>query len=398
MNHLRTVDVSEIMAQAASALSGVSGHAVKIDAMQPLSNDDRRNFVGRARATDDSGRVRSILVKATRSQNYDPAAENALASGLVREWVAAAYIAARAPGRGHGAAFLAGDVSRGLLIFEDLGTDLSSLVDPLLKGTAEEAERALILYATALGRLHADTADCLASHHDTFQSIFGAGRPLRPSGRRVENEADVVAGRLGGAPPASELELLTARFRDPGPWQCLVHGDPCPDNASIVDGSMRLIDYEHAHPSHALSDGIYWQIGFPTCWCAGRVPPDVASRIAAVYRAEIAEVMPLAHDDAAYRAEIAYVAASWLFACLSWQLEAALKDDSNWGIWSIRGRLLWYLQAAIDMTASADVLPGINATAQGWLSELQRRWPDSLPLGLYPAFATSCNQPAMDFR
>jgi hypothetical protein len=41
------------------------------------------------------------------------------------------------------------------------------------------------------------------------------------------------------------------------------------------------------------------------------------------------------------------------------------------------------------MTASAGVLPGINGTAQGWLSELQRRWPESLPLGVYPAFAAN---------
>jgi hypothetical protein len=87
MNHLRTVDLPEIMAQAASALSDVSGRTVKVDEMQPLSDDDRRNFVGRARAIDDDGCIRSILVKAPRSQNYDPAAENALASGLVREWV-----------------------------------------------------------------------------------------------------------------------------------------------------------------------------------------------------------------------------------------------------------------------------------------------------------------------
>jgi hypothetical protein len=207
MNHLRTVDLSEIMAQAASALSGASGHVVKIDAMQPLSNDDRRNFVGRARAIDDSGRVRSILVKATRSQNYDPAAENALASGLVREWVATAYLAARAPGRGHGAALLAGDVSRGLLIFEDLGRDLSSLVDPLLNGTAEEAERALSLYAVVLGRLHADTADCLASHHDTFQSIFGqAGR----CGLRV--------GAWRRKPMSSRAG--SAERRRPANWNC----------------------------------------------------------------------------------------------------------------------------------------------------------------------------------
>ena len=285
MNDLRIVDVSEIIAQAASALAGASGCTVKIDEMQRVSDERRRNFIGRARAVDAEGRVRSVLVKATRSVSYDPAAEDALEnSGLVREWVAAAYIAAQAPGRGHGAALLAGDVSRGLLIFEDLGIDLPSLVDPLLKCTADEAERALTLYAGALGRLHADTANCLASHHATFQSIFGADRPRRPSGWRIEKQADLIVDRLGGAPPASELELLSARHRDPGPWQCLVHGDPCPDNALIVGGSVRLIDYEHARPSHALLDGIYWQIGFPTCWCAGRVPADVARRIADVYR------------------------------------------------------------------------------------------------------------------
>jgi Phosphotransferase enzyme family len=390
MNNLRIVDVAEISALAASTLSSVSGSMVKIEEMKPLGNEQRRNFVGRARAIDENGRTRSIIVKATRSPSYDPAAADALEnSGLVREWVAVAYIGARAPGRGHGSGFLSGDVSRGLMIFEDLGTDLASLVDPLLRGTAKEAERALTLYAAALGRLHADTADCLASHHETFQSVFGISRPRRRSPQSVEKEAEVVVDRLGGAPPASELELLSMRVADPGPWQCLIHGDPCPDNALIVDGSMRLIDYEHARPSHALLDGIYWQIGFPTCWCAGRVPADVASRIDDVYRVEIARVMPLAGDQATYRAELAYAAAIWLFGCFTWHLDAALKDDSTWGIWSIRGRLLWYLQAVIEMTTRANVLPGINGAAHGWLLELQRRWPDSLPLGFYPAFTTS---------
>ena len=345
MNELRTVDVQEIISLAASALSSVCGGVVKVGEIEPLSNDRRRNFIARARAIDDNDRIRSVIVKATRSPSYDPTAENAVeTSGLVREWVATAYIGARAPGRGHGSELLAGDVSRGLLIFEDLGTDLASLADLLLKGTAEEAERALTLYATALARLHADTADCLASYHETFQSIFGAGRHRRPSGWRVEKQADFVVNRLGGAPPASELGLLSARLSDPGHWQSLIHGDPCPDNALLVDGSIRLVDYEFAWPSHALLDGIYWRIGFPTCWCAGRIPADVASRIDDIYRAEIANAMPFALDDAAYRAELAYVAAIWLFTCLSWRLDEALKENSKWGIWSIRGRLLWYLQ------------------------------------------------------
>jgi hypothetical protein len=263
MNQLRTVDVQEIMARAGKALSKASGGTVVLGQMEVLSNDHRRNFIARAAAGHTDGSTRSVIVKATRSPSYDPTHENVLqASGLVKEWVACAFLAARAPGRGHGSALLAGDVAGGIMVFEDLGADLASLVDPLLKGTAQEAERALKLYATALGRLHADTVGCLDGHHEALQFVFGSGRSRRPPGWRVEKDAELVVNRLGGTPSASELELLSSRLSDPGPWLTLIHGDPCPDNALLVDQRIRLIDYEFARPSHALLDGIYWRMGF----------------------------------------------------------------------------------------------------------------------------------------
>ena len=87
-------------------------------------------------------------------------------------------------------------------------------------------------------------------------------------------------------------------------------------------------------------------------------------------------------------AELAYMSAVWLFSSLAGDLDEALERDEKWGIWSIRGRLLWYLEAVSQMTDTASVLPGIHTSAQGWLSELRSRWPEATPLGLYPAFAT----------
>jgi phosphotransferase family enzyme len=389
MSQLRAVDAEDIIARAGEALSKDSGGTVVLVDVEVLSNDHRRNFIARAAARYTNGSARSVIVKATRSPSYDPMDENVLqASGLAKEWVACAFLAARAPSRGHGSALLAGDVAGGIMVFEDLGAHLTSLVDPLLKGTAQEAERALELYATALGRLHADTIGCLDAHHETLQSVFGSGRPRRPPGWPVEKDAELVAHRLGGTQPASELELLSSRLSDPGPWLTLIHGDPCPDNALLVDQRIRLIDYEFARPSHALLDGIYWRMGFPTCWCAGRTPADVAARVDAVYRAELSTAIPQAHEDTAYRVELTYMAAVWLFTSLSWRLDQALERDERWGIWSIRGRLLWYLEAVIEMTDAARVLPGINKVAQDWLAELRRRWPDVDPLGLYPGFAS----------
>jgi hypothetical protein len=389
MNELHTVDVQEISARAAAALCKVWGRAIRLNEVQPLSTPGRRNFIARALAIDDRGNARPIVVKTTRARDYDPAAEKVIEnSGLAREWVATALVSSRAPGRRHGSNLLAGDLVTGTLVFEDLGAGLTSLVDAFLQGTAQAAECALMLYATALGRLHADTIDCLETHHEIYQSIFGFGRARSAPGWRVETDANGVASKLGQAPPASELELLSSRLIDPGPWLTLTHGDPCPDNSLLVDNEIRLIDFEFARPSHALLDGIYWKFGFPTCWCAGRVPVDVGGRIEAAYRAELANSIPLALDDTTYRSELALMSAVWLFTCLSWRLDEALKNDENWGTWSIRGRLLWYLEAVIEMTDAANVLPGINAAARTWLLELRKRWPNATSLGLYPAFAS----------
>jgi hypothetical protein len=383
-----TSDSQEIGARAAAALSAALGRTIRFAALHPLAGPKRRNFIARTLAIDEEGGTRPVVIKATRAPGYDATAANVLeGAGVAREWVATALVSARAWAREHGCALLAGDLATGTLVFEDLGADAASLVDPLLRGNAAMAEDALIRYATALARLHADTVNCLAAYREMGRAIFGSASQDRALGYSVGAEARDIVAKLGQAPPAEELQLLSSRLSDPGPWLALTHGDPCPDNALLVAGRMRLIDFEFARPSHALRDGLYWRIGFPTCWCAGRVPPDVAARIDAVYRAELARAIPAALDDRCYRTEQAYMAAVWLFTCLSWRLDAALDSDESWGTWSIRGRLLWYLEAVVAMTDAAGVLPGIAAAAGGWLRDLRNRWPDASPLGLYPAFA-----------
>jgi len=385
---MRSLDQDDVVRRAAAALSHATGRETRLEEVHLLSNPERRNLVVRAVAHGNDGKAIPVVVKATRSSSYDPTAEETLqTSGLVREWVATAYVAQTAPGSHHGATLLAGDVAAGILVFEDLGQELRSMVHPLLRGTAKEAEAALGSYAEALGRLHADTVGCLERYRETFHTVFGP-HPDRPLGWRVEADADVIVDLLGHAAPADELALLSARLRDPGPWLSLVHGDPCPDNALVVDGRIRLIDYEWARPSHALLDGIYWRMGFPTCWCAGRTPPDVAARLDALYRKQLSRAIPLALDDTAFHAELACMSAIWLFTALSWRLKPALEQDDKWGIWSIRGRLLWYLEQVIAMTAATRVLPGIGESAQAWLSTLCSRWPEAVPLGYFPAFAT----------
>jgi hypothetical protein len=103
----------------------------------------------------------------------------------------------------------------------------------------------------------------------------------------------------------------------------------------------------------------------------------------------VAGAIPDARDTAAFHREYAVATLVRLFGTLEWHLETALKGDSTWGIATLRNRILWHLQVAIEAMERAEVLPGSQRAAQAWLSDLRQRWPDVQALPVYPAFATS---------
>lgn len=349
MNCFRSFTADDAVRVAAAALSRQAGGTFVIDDVRDLGGDQRRNLVLRASAIDACGFARSIVIKATRAADYDPSAANAYqTSGLVKEWAATTLLAGQAARCGGCAALLASDVAQGVLVFEDYGEDLASLAQPLLHGSADEAEQALTAYAIALARLHAGTLGCREEHAAIVRTALPHAT-LPPPGRGwIEREPRPVIAVLGRNVPDDELATMEERLRSPGPWLALVHRDPCPDNVLLTtDGTARLIDFEFASPGHALLDAAYWRIGFPTCWCAGQVPDTVGERIDAAYRTALGEAVPAAADRDAFQRESAIIGVIWLFGSLAWLLEGALEEDTDWGIATRRSRILHYLAAAI---------------------------------------------------
>jgi hypothetical protein len=389
MTELRALDQNEVLRAATVALEKATGCNVGLQDAVILSSDERRNLILRVGAVPQHGNPRSIIIKATRAADYDSSKPDIFEnSGLAKEWTATAFLAQYAAASQHGAALLGGDARFGLLIFEDLGSTCESLVSPLLEGTPDTAERALTAYAASLGRLHAHTARRVDNHELVLRSIYPkARRKRRPQRAWFEDAGNKIKARLGTCPPLDELYQIADRVEDPGPWRVLVHGDPCPDNALLVAADIRLIDFEFAAPGHALFDGVYWRMGFPTCWCAGRIPEPVLARVEGAYRAQLGTAISAALDDGAYRAEVTLIAAARLFRSFSWLLDDALKGDDEWGISTKRSRLLWYLEATIRMSEESDTLPGFAATMHTWLTDLRARWPETVSLALYPAFS-----------
>lgn len=276
------------------------------------------------------------------------------------------------------------------MILEDLGPH-RSLVEPLLEEDAASAANALLTFATRLGQLHAATIGQSAVFARCFQAINPHAVPFAHDVECAKRVRQFQAGleRLAVRPEArlpQELETLITTMAEPGPFWAYVHADPCPDNVFFTDGHVRLIDFEFGRFGHALLDGTYGRMLFPTCWCANRLPSTLVAQMEAVYRAALVQGCPAAQEDQVFATALVRVCGFWLVETVVRHLEEALGADRAWGIATIRSRLLSRLEAFITTAEGFHQLEALRGTAHRVLEVLRKRWPEVAPLPLYPAF------------
>jgi Phosphotransferase enzyme family len=138
----------------------------------------------------------------------------------------------------------------------------------------------------------------------------------------------------------------------------LVHGDACPDNVRLAGGACRIFDFESSGWGSVALDAAYLLAPFPSCWCFGRLPAEVAAPA------------------------LAAAVAAWIVA-RGRALAEALDEDRSWGTTTMRPRLLTWLRS---LAARAGVLPRLRALAAELDEVLSRRWPQ-VRVPEYPALA-----------
>jgi thiamine kinase-like enzyme len=198
--------------------------------------------------------------------------------------------------------FYGGDAKLSFFILEDLGPH-HNLVEPFLEGNAASAEAGVIQLATSLGKLHASTMGKSA----VFENIL---RDLSPNAESFAHkredlqklfqkfQAQLETLRISFEEPLqTELESILLTIEQPGPFLAYIHLDLCPDNVFYTNDELRLIDFEFSHFSHALIDAAYGRMMFPSCWCAGRLPDSLVSKMETAYRTELVKGCAEAQDD-----------------------------------------------------------------------------------------------------
>ena len=268
---------------------------------------------------------------------------------------------------------LGADAHAGLLVMEDLG-DGATLADSLMAAGRERVQAELIAYARALGSLHAwsmghagEAAGVRARHGPGDE----AGPRWRDAVQRGKEPFLAAAATLGVASfgVAEEIDQVHRMIIGTS-YLGLVHGDPCPDNVRLIDGTCRIVDYEYAGWGPVTCDAAYLLAPFPSCWCFARLPADVAGPAVAAYRARLETAgVELGPDwESAMTAVLAGA-----FLGRGQMLAEALDRDDEWGTTTIRPRLLAWLHTFTGR-AGDGTLPRLQATAIAMLDRLTERW------------------------
>jgi hypothetical protein len=322
---------------------------------------------------------------ATESQGHDDPFAHELASCQLFTAMA---------GEKHGPELIAHDNKLRLLVLEDLGRS-STLADRLLGNDARAAERALLGWARALGRLHTSTAGREADFTALMRRLGVPSwqDPVVPNVTTALAELpDLLQDVLGVRTVAAFLEQArsAARLLGGTKYRAFSTSDVCPDNYVVTNRGGRFLDFEWGCVRDVCLDAAALRVPFPSCWCAFALPPGMTEAMLAAWRSEVATMWNDLDDDEVLLPRL--LAAQLLWVCVStcWLLPRVAKDDlpiaahlpSPRGSVALASR---WQRLRVDAVAAG--LDGVAADAEAVVTALAARFgSDVLDLPLYPAF------------
>jgi len=293
---------------------------------------------------------------------------------------------------------IAHDPASRLLVMEDLGRS-STLADKLFGPDGAAAQRCLLSWAAALGRMQAATAG--------REKDFGA--LLRRLGERawrdpMADEARAAFAGVAGllrdelgvvATPAAIQEAHdTARLLGGTRYRAFSPSDTCPDNNLVTSRGVRFVDFEWGCFRDIALDAAYFRVPFPGCEASFALPPGMADTLLATWRNEIAAVWPDLEESGRLDARLFDAQLLWVWLCTWWFLPRIRVRDQHVGQDAGRSpRISSALSHYWDQLAADAAVAGKSATAELGVAvaeALNKRFPDApAALPVYPAFRTA---------
>lgn len=283
-----------------------------------------------------------------------------------------------------------GDSEYGLIVLEEVAQGRPTLANVLLADDRSAAEGALVGYYQALGQMHAQTA-AHGKRMDQLRAELGPGdnrfynhgmcRRSEDALRQIALTFDVSLATGWEADHRSVFESLYG----PGPFDGMVHGDPCPGNGILCEDRVMILDFETCCRGNVLIDAAFPRAIFPTCTHASRLPPDVLNRIEQAYRHEVVGVFPEIGDDRLFYSALADVVVALTLGYLVFVMPRVMTEDWLEGASSKRQRLLARIEAATEVCTRHRCRPALRDSLAQLHQGLRARWSDLKPMPFYPA-------------
>ena len=385
-------DHSETVAIAENVLRKAFGGGVRLK-METEFDTDRSTVLRCCVVESPSGIPQSVVVKralTTDGTEFHPNSPDEMVPRFFNDWAGLEFLSEISDGNSPAAQFYAGDWKKGLMVIEDLGNG-RNFYGSLRGESATAATGELIKLARALGKMHALTTHKKAVY-DSIRDRLGS-RDKSPSitgeWQRLMGKLNEVCGRIGVKPhreTKTEMKTVAAFIAAPGPFLAYTHGDPIPMNALPVGDERKLFDFEFGEFRHALRDGIYGRVCFPTWYHINRVPNDVVEKMEIAYRAELAKGCPEAADDTLFFRSIVEACAYWAIHSRFNFIEKVWEEDHKWGISTQRQILLLCFDIFGQVSEEFGHLEALGATIRDMATKLRKRWTDLEEMPYYPAF------------
>lgn len=322
-----SAEVTDTVGTAEAVLSRRTGAPVRLADAEDLGGSER-SVVMRVRVAETPFELPRTLVL----KHYGECADTEVSDPFAHEAASCQLATALPPEIRVGPELIAHDPGRRLLVLEDLGRG-STLADVLLADDARAAERALLSWARALGRLHTTMAGREADF-DALMRRLGTNSWRDPVAndivRATSDLPDLLEGSLGLATPPDVRERLAdaAGLLGGSKYRSFSPSDICPDNSLVTGNGVRFLDFEWGCVRDIVLDAAYLQFPFPSSWCAYALPENLATQMLSTWRSEVVEVWPELDDDEVLMPRLHDAQLLWVWVSTWWFLPREGQQDT----------------------------------------------------------------------
>jgi hypothetical protein len=372
---------------ATELLANATGQPIHIAHLENFTEEGRRNFLLRCHIDPVPGWPTSFILKKIKAAAFDPDADHSWDTWrFFNDWVGSQFLSTLPSQFEHSPQFYGGDRHLGLILIEDVPHQ-ARLVEPLMANDLAQAEAALLKYAVCLGHLHGETIGKAPQFWQLFETVAPNLKPT-PAMLIIPMYQSMLE-YLGIEPETGwlqDLAAINASVANPGDFFAYIHADTCPDNVLDTGAALRLIDFETGHFGHAFIDAAYGRMMFANCWCSSRLPHPVIQQMEQTYRAILIPHCSAAADDQIFATEFAHICGYWLLHTLRLHGHYIFEQDAEWGVSTVRQRLLAQMTAFITACEEFKRLPRLRATICRLQARLQLQWSELPDLPLFPVF------------